>query len=404
MTENNLATMGTIFQGDLSAPEPIPEDGIEAAVALMRDGRLFRYGEDRGSLPVVSVLEEEFATYTGRKYCVAVNSGGCALFIALKASGVQSGDKVLVNAFTLAPVPGAIAHAGGQAVMVDIDERFVIDVEDLDRKAAQSGAKYLLLSYMRGHLPDMTAVMSIARKHGLVIIEDCAHAMGASWGTKMIGTFGTVGCFSAQTFKQVNSGEGGLMVLDDEDIAARAILLSGSYMLYAQHRARPSLDVFDRHRLDVPNCSMRMTSLAAALLRSQLPKLDERNTKWRKIYSAVVSNLHGTNRLSLPVRPEQEKFAPTSLQFLLEGIDGPQIERFVKIAESKGVHVKWFGAPDPTGFTSRHEHWRYLQNSDQVTKADDILHKLCDIRLPIWLSDNDCKTIAEVLKESIAAV
>lgn len=406
---SNLATKdipptGTVFHGDLSAPEPIPEEGIEAAVELMRDGRLFRYGEDRGSLPVVSVLEEEFAAYTGRKYCVAVNSGGCALFIALKAAGVRHGDKVLVNAFTLAPVPGAIDHAGGKAVIVDIDDRFVIDIDDLDTKAAESGARYLLLSYMRGHLPDMQALMSVADRHGLTIIEDCAHAMGAAWGSKMIGTFGTVGCFSAQTFKQVNSGEGGLMVLDDEDIAARAILLSGSYMLYAQHRARPSLEVFERHRLDVPNCSMRMTSLAAALLRSQLPKLDERNARWRKIYEAIVSHLQGTNRLSLPVRPEPEKFAPTSLQFLVEGLNDHQIEQFTRIADGKGVHVKWFGATNPVGFTSRHEHWRYLNNSDQVVVADKTLHKLCDIRLPIWLTDKDCETIAEVLKESIAAV
>lgn len=396
-------TTGAVFRGDLSAPEPIPEEAIAAAVELMRDGRLFRYGETGAALPVASVLEEEYAAYMGTKYCVAVNSGGCAIYLGLKAAGVEVGDKVLINAFTLAPVPGAIAHAGGDAVMVDIDDRFVIDVDDLDRKAAESGAKYLLLSYMRGHLPDMDAVMAVVRKHDLKVIEDCAHAMGATWDDQKMGTFGVAGCFSAQSFKQVNSGEGGLLVTDDEDIAAKAILLSGSYMLYEQHRARPDMAVFDRHKYTTPNCSMRMTGLAATLLRYQIPKLDERNTRWREIYNDICDRLRGVNRLRLPERPAKEGFAPTSLQFILEDVDAAQIERFTALAGARGVHVKWFGAADPVGFTSRHEHWKYVGTPGRAARADDVLHRLCDMRLPIWLSKDDCKTIAEILTESIAA-
>ncbi|MEE9250099.1 MAG: DegT/DnrJ/EryC1/StrS family aminotransferase, partial [Alphaproteobacteria bacterium] len=83
----------TGFQGDLSAPDPIPEEAIEAAVRLMSDGRLFRYGEDRNAIPEAALLEEEFAAFIGSKYCVGLNSGGCALFVALKAAGVAAGDK-----------------------------------------------------------------------------------------------------------------------------------------------------------------------------------------------------------------------------------------------------------------------------------------------------------------------
>ncbi len=396
-------TSGAIFRGDLAAPEPIPEDAIAAAVELMRDGRLFRYGETGAAIPVASLLEEEFAAYMGTKYCVAVNSGGCAIYLGLKAAGVETGDKVLINAFTLAPVPGAIAHAGGDAVMVDIDERFVVDIDDLDRKAAESGAKYLLLSYMRGHLPDMDAVMKIVRKYDLKVIEDCAHAMGATWDGTKIGTYGVAGCFSAQSFKQVNSGEGGLLVTDDEDLAAKAILLSGSYMLYEQHRARPDMAVFDRHKYDTPNCSMRMTGLAATLLRYQIPKLDERNARWRAIYDTMCAKLRGTNRLRLPDRPAKEGFAPTSLQFVLEDVDETHISRFIALAGARGVHVKWFGAADPVGFTSRHTHWKYVETPGRAKTADDVLHRLCDMRLPIWLTDDDCNTIAEILTESIAA-
>lgn len=394
------------FAGDLSAPDPVPEAGIDAAVRLLRDGRLFRYGEDRDSIPEAALLEQEFATYQGRKYCVAVNSGGCALFIAMKAAGVCSGDKVLVNAFTLAPVPGAIAHAGGEAVLVDINERYVVDLEDLDRKAAASGAKFLLLSFMRGHIPDMDAVTEICARHGITMIEDCAHTMGGGWDGRLTGTFGIAGCFSAQTFKQVNSGEGGLIVTDDEDLAARAILLSGSYMLYEQHRARPAMEVFERHRFTTPNCSMRMSGLVASLLRPQLATLDDRNRRWRHIYDCLAAKLAAVNGLNLPDRPAKEDFAPTSIQFSISPdlLNDRQLADFIQEADAHGVHVKWFGAPDPVGFTSRHDHWRYVDGTraGAVPAADRILSRLCDFRLPLWLSDADCETIATVLKQAVA--
>ncbi len=389
------------FAGDLSAPEPIPEAGIDVAVGLMRDGRLFRSGEDRNSLPEAAVLEEEFAAYMGMKYCVGVNSCGCSLFVALKAAGVEHGDKILINAFTLAPVPGAVAHAGGEAVLVDITERFVIDVDDLDRKAAASGARYLLLSYMRGHIPDMDAVMEVCRRHKLIVIEDCAHTMGGSWNGHLTGTFGDVGCFSCQTFKHVNSGEGGLIVTNNEDIAARMVLLSGSYMLYAQHRARPGLEVFERHKYDTPNCSMRMSNLVAAILRPQIKLIDERAQKWREIYTLFSQHMSDVRHIQMPERPEREGFVPSSLQFMLTGLNEEQIEKFLATADENGVHVKWFGVKDPVGFTSRHEHWRYLGEAGEVPHADRILRGLCDIRLPLWLTPDDCETVSRVLKEAV---
>lgn len=393
----------TFFEGDLSEPDPIPQAGIEAAVRLMQDGRLFRYGEDRDSIPEAALLEEEFAAYAGRKYCLGVNSCGCSLFVALKAVGVEPGDKVLMNAFTLAPVPGAIAHAGADAIIVDIDDNYVIDIEDLDRKAGAGDAKVLMLSYMRGHIPDMDALMEVCALHDLTVIEDCAHTMGAGWNGRLTGTFGAVGCFSTQTFKHINSGEGGLIVTDDEDIAARAILYSGSYMLYAQHRARPSLEVFERHRYQVPNCSMRMSGLVAAILRSQLPILDERNANWRKIYETLEPMINAIDHLRMPERPEMEEFIPSSLQFSFEDLSDDRVAAFLSHTDAHGVHVKWFGNRDPVGFTSRHDHWRYLagHNSTDAPNADRVLHGLCDIRLPAWLTEQDCATIATVFKEAM---
>ena len=166
---------------DLSEAAPIPEDGVQRAVEIMRGGRLTRYGEFGGSGSEVAALERDFADYMGSRYALAVNSGGAALFIALLCAGVQRGDRVLVNAFTLAPVPGAVAHAGAEPVYVECNDRYLVDLDDLDHKAGL-GARVLLLSHMRGHIADMDAVAAICRRHDLVLVEDCAHTLGAHWG------------------------------------------------------------------------------------------------------------------------------------------------------------------------------------------------------------------------------
>ena len=108
---------------NLSEPAPVPEEGIRRAVEVMRSGWLTRYGEYQGEGSEVAALEREFARYMGARYALAVNSCGAALFIALLCAGVRPGARVLVNAFTLAPVPGAVAHAGAEPIYVECDGR-----------------------------------------------------------------------------------------------------------------------------------------------------------------------------------------------------------------------------------------------------------------------------------------
>jgi dTDP-4-amino-4,6-dideoxygalactose transaminase len=149
---------------DLTAQEPIPPAGVAAAQAVMASGKLHRYGETGAKPSEVSQLEAEFAREVGRRYCVALNSCGSSMFVALRCAGVRPGDKVLSNCFTLAPVPGAIAHAGAQPVLVDCTDDLTLDLDDLAHKAAASGARVLLLSHMRGHIADMDRVLaSVAR-------------------------------------------------------------------------------------------------------------------------------------------------------------------------------------------------------------------------------------------------
>lgn len=394
------APSGPVFTGDLAAPEPPPAESVAAALRLMESGRLFRYGETAAGPPEAALLEEEFAALQGAAYAVACNSGGGALFLALKALGVGPGDRVLLNAFTLAPVPGAIAHAGAEPVIVDIGDRFVIDPADLEAKARASGAKVLLLSHMRGHIADMDAVMAVADRLGLAVVEDCAHATGAFWAGRRAGSFGRIGCFSAQSYKHFNAGEGGLLTTDDADLAARAIVMSGSYMLYAQHRARPDEAVFERWRGLCPNFSLRMSGLAAALIRPQLPLLAARVEQWRAIHDRIAAALRAP--LMAPVRPAAERAAPTSIQFTVEGRDEAGIAAFIAATGARGVPVKWFGAARAEGFTSRPDHWTWLPAPADAPNARRVLARLCDVRLPLGLTEDEAETVAAVLNAAAA--
>lgn len=388
---------GLWFGKDLSQAEPIPEAAIEQAVALMRSGRLHRYGEQGSGDPEPSLLEREYAAYVGTRYCVAVSSCGAAMFLALKALGVKPGDRVLTSSFTLAPVPGAIAHAGAQAVLVETTEACTTDLQDLERKAAESGAKVLLLSHMRGHISDLQAVRDICDRHGIALVEDCAHTMGARWDGRHTGTWGRIGCYSTQTYKHINSGEGGLLVTDDDDIAAQVILMSGCYMMYDQHQLRPSAEVFERWRYVTPNFSMRMSNLAAALLRPQLALLADRGERWNRIYRDLAGHLASVPGVRLPVRDPREDFVPSSIQFSLD-LEPARIERFLAECGARGLYIKWFGVPTPVAFTSHFGHWHYLQAQAPMPQSVQVLSHLLDLRTPLSLTPADCALIGEIVR------
>ena len=388
---------------DLTEQEPIGDAGVRSALALMASGKLHRYGEVGGKPSEVSALESEFAAELGVRYCVAMNSCGSTMFVALKASGVQPGDKVLTNCFTLAPVVGAIAHAGARPVLVDIRDDYTIDVDDLGRKAAASGARTLLLSHMRGHIGDMDAIADTCRRQGLRLVEDCAHTMGAAWNGRPTGTWGLVGCFSLQSYKHANAGEGGLLATDDEDLAAQAILLSGSYMLYRSHVSRPGDEVFERWKYVTPNLSLRMGNLPAAIARPQLGAvLADRCRRWNERYRWLEAALEGVAHVWMPVRPPKEQFVASSLQFSLVDMTHAQRRRFIDAAAQRGLHVKWFGAEEPAGFTSVWTHWRFAGEPQTLPRAEKVLAGLCDLRLPLTLTQGDCLDIATVIRQSIA--
>lgn len=384
------------FDFDLTQPDPIPEAGIARATELMRSGRLFRYTEfGDEEVNDAAELEVRFAELVGRRYAVGVNSCGGAIFVALRACGVQPGDKVLFNGYTLAPVPGAVHHAGAEPVLVEITDDLTIDLADLRLKAQRSGARTLLLSHMRGHLADLDAVAALCDELGIQLIEDCAHTLGARWAGRPTGTFGRAGCFSAQTFKHLNSGEGGFVVTDDDEVAARAILHSGSYMLYEQHRARPPMSVFEPLRGLVPNYSLRMTALAAALILPQLDLLPERVEAMNRLYLELETLIGDIPHVQVCRRAAPEEYVGSSFQFALPDLTTEQIARVVQVTGSYGLPVKWYGEPAMRGFTSRPAQWDYIDQ--ELPRTEAILTRLCDLRVPPSMQLQHCRRAADII-------
>ena len=384
------------FSRPFTQQEPINQEAIDAATQVLKSGRLHRYNTIEDELSEASLLEEEYAAYQDSKYCLACASGGYAMSVALKAAGLKLGESVLTNTFTLAPVPGSISNAGGNPIFVEITKDLVLDLDDLSRKVSESKARFLLISHMRGHLVDMDKLMQIVNENNLILIEDCAHTMGAKWKDQRSGNFGLAGCFSTQTYKHLNSGEGGLLTSNDEEFMARAIIYSGSYMLYERHGAAPSSRVFEDIRLETPNYSGRMDNLRASILRPQLKNLEKNITRWNERYRLVESALKEIKGIEVPLRFEEEGYVGSSIQFRIPGITVTEAELFIKKNKELGVELKWFGNDDPSGFTSNHKSWKYV-GRQQLNNSDEILSSLFDLRLPLTFSIDDCIHLSKII-------
>ena len=390
------------FTKAFTQQEAIPEQAKQRVMELLDSGRLHRYNTVGNELSDAAMLEQEYAQYQGRKYCLACTSGGYGIHIALRAMGLQAGDEVLTNAYTLAPVPGAIHAAGGKPVLVEIDENYHLDLADLKAKAKASKAKILLLSLMRGHIPNMQQLMTLCNELGIKVLEDCAHTMGASWDGIKSGNFGQVAAFSLQTYKHMNTGEGGLVVTDDAEIAARLIMHSGSYMLYERHGAAPAPEVFENIRLVSANMSGRMDNMRAALGLAQLPNLDKNCERWNHRYNLLNAAIGAVSGVDIPTRDKRESFVGSSIQFRPTALKMDQMPDFIAACAAQGVELKWFGESQPKAFTSRYDSWHYISPMPHLPSTLEALDRTLDLRVPLTFDDEDCLLIGAVIAQVMA--
>lgn len=388
------------FTKSFTKQSPLPPEALDAAMRALTSADLHRYQITENDHGEVTALEEEFAAWQGAKYCLSVTSGGQAMQIALRTIGVDAGTIVLTNAFTLAPVPGAIQAVGGVPFLVETTADLIIDLDDLKSKAATSGARVLLLSHMRGHLVNMKELREVTDAMSITVIEDCAHTMGATYCGKRSGSFGALACFSTQTYKHMNSGEGGFLTSDDPVAMARAIVLSGSYMNFHKHGAAPGEQYFSDAKFDCPNTSARMDELRASILRPQLALLDSAVDEWNHRYSIVAGILSDCEELKLPQACEYGKRVGSSLQFSVPGFSADQCLKLLDKAKSRGVELKWFGRELPHGFTSVHSHWRYM-SPQSLPQTDRVLATVFDMRIPLSFDDADCRLLGNILVDIV---
>ena len=199
----------------------------------------------------------------------------------------------------------------------------------------------------------------------------------------------------------MNSGEGGLLVTNDPNVIARAILYSGSYMLFSAHTSRPETIFFEKFKKITPNYSSRMDNLRAAILLPQLEKLDKQCARWNELYQHTESLLKNITGITCPQRDPREYYVGSSIQFNLPNASYKQIETFLAETAKRGVQIKWFGNKEPAGFTSSYDSWQYFKNLPSLPKTKNILATMCDMRLPLTFTKDDCTIITRIIAEIV---
>ncbi|WP_102225024.1 DegT/DnrJ/EryC1/StrS family aminotransferase [Acidimangrovimonas sediminis] len=378
--------------------EPIPDAARAEIDRLLTSGDLFRYTSENAP---VSLLEADFAEMMGVRYALAVSSCSAALFLTLKALDLPAGARVLIPAFTFAAVPSAIVHADCVPVLAEVGADYRLDLADFEAKLDDT-IDAVLISHMRGHTSDMDAILRLAEAKGVPVIEDAAHSLGTLWHGRKIGTLGRVGCFSFQSYKLVNSGEGGIMVTDDPEIAARAIIMSGAY----EHnwKKHPGMqNSFHHWQNKLPLYNMRMNNLSAVLVRAQLPEVARRVTDGRANHDYVAGLLNASPWLSVPPALAPEERAPDSIQFNLDGFaTDAEAHAFQAAAKAQGVSVQVFGLSEDNA--RAYWNWQFLGETADLPKTRAMLMRACDVRLPARLTREDLDFIATALVRAATEV
>ncbi len=376
---------------DVYSAEPIPDAARAEIERLLQSGDLFRYTADQDA--PVTLLEQEFAQMMGSKYALAVASCSAALFLSLKALDLPRDAKVLIPAFTFAAVPSAVVHADCVPVLVEVGENYRVDLDDFAAKLT-GDIRAIIISHMRGHTSDMDAIMAMADAAGVPVIEDAAHSLGTTWNGRNIGTIGAIGCFSFQSYKLLNAGEGGILITDDADLAARAIIMSGAY----EHAWKKHGDMAERcahWQNKLPLYNQRLSNLSAAIIRPQLAEVPRRVRDGLSNHNYVANALNQCANLDVPPPLKAEARAPDSIQFNLIGMDDAQAKAFAASAAERGVKVQIFGLS--TDNARAFWNWQFLGDQPDLPQTRAMLMRACDVRLPARLTKDELDAVIAAL-------
>lgn len=282
----------------------------------------------------IEEFEEKFANYCGCKYGISTTSGTTALHLALASLGISPGDEVIVPTFTMISTVFAIVYTGAHPVLIDSElETWNIETNKIEEKITPR-AKAILPVHIYGHPCDMDPIMEIGRKYKLWVIEDAAEAHGAEYKGKKVGSMGHVNCFSFYANKIITTGEGGMVVTDDEKIAQKARSLKD--LAFSRERRFLHTDL---------GFNYRMTNIQAAIGLAQFERIDrlvEMRRRNAYLYNGYLRNVEG---LRLPVEKEWAKNVYWMYAVLVEPEFGMSRDELMNKLREQGIETRTFFIP-----------------------------------------------------------
>lgn len=369
----------------------IEQPEIEEVVASMKSGWL-------GTGPKVHKFEEMFAEYKGSKYSMALNSCTAALHLSLLAIGIKSGDEVIVPTMTFTSTTSVVIHAGGTPVFADCKKDTMnIDPADIERKITPK-TKAIIPVHFAGRACEMDAIMEIAKRHKLKVIEDCAHAIETEYHGKKAGTFGDLGCFSFYVTKNVVTGEGGMAITDNEEYAS-TIKIMGLHGMSKDAWKRFGDSGYKHYQVLHAGYKYNMMDIQAAIGIHQLPRVDKywkrRQEIWNR-YNEAFKDLP----VFIPAPVEFDTKHAYHLYTLLLDVDNLEITRdefldeMTKRKIGVGVH-----------YIALHMHPFYQNAFGYKTcdfpNAEWISERTVSIPISAKLTDEDVEDVIDAVKEII---
>jgi len=315
--------------------------------------------------PRVEEFEQAFAEFTGAGHAIAVANGTAALHLALLAAGCGPGDEVVVPSLNFVAAANAIVHTGAAPVFCDIAGPDDLNLDPADVEAALSErTKAVLVLHYGGHPCDMDAVLGPAERRGLLVIEDAAHAPGATYRGRACGTLGAIGCFSFFSNKNLPVGEGGMIVTDDEQLAAQLRLLRSHGMTtltWDRHRGHAS-----SYDVVLPGFNYRLDEIRAVVGLAQLRRLPEENAARAEVVARYRDRLHGTSGLTMPFAPV-EGLKPSHHLAVVVLPEGAERDGIRSSLEDRGIQTS-VHYPPIHGFTAYHGSHRALPRTDALAE------------------------------------
>jgi len=311
----------SVFHGS----EEFAGEEKEAVLRVLAKKRVFRFLQAGAEDSEAARLEDAYRDFVGRQFALAVNGGTSALVSAVVGAGVGPGDEVIVPAYTYIATPAAVLAARAIPLICEVDSSLNLDPADLERKITPY-TKAVIPVHMRGVPARMDEIMGVARRHGLLVVEDVAQANGGMYRGRMLGSIGDIGCFSLQQYKVITAGEGGMVVTDEDRFYQRCLMQHDSAVRF--WRGGGGIPSF-------PGENYRLSELSAALALAQFGKMPSILQRLRATKARIVSQLEGVPGIQLQDVPDPEGDCGVALIFFCPSAD--LAKRFSAVLKAEGI-------------------------------------------------------------------